>query len=477
MAAVMNWSHYQEKVFEVVRDHTGNVMVEAVAGSGKTVTLIEAANRTPNHSRVLFLAFNKAIAAELRERITRPFCTAQTFHSYGLDLLKLRYGQLKVDFKKKDKLIKNRALDYNEKRAVIAAVSWCQNNLVFEGEEIYNRFDWHDYHVEEVEKLVPEIMTLWDKSKQLMHIDKVVDFDDMISEPVLGAMTSNQFDLVFVDEVQDLNKVQRELVLLAKKKKGRVIAVGDRAQAIYAFRGADNDSLQLMERAFDMERYPLNISYRCDKAIVQEAQQYVPQIEAREDAGAGIVRRQDYDAWDLEDLRAEDMVICRRNAPLVSLALRLLRNGIPFNITTPMEQVLKRYIRKVMDKDESMPIGVFWDKVKGDITRQVKRAEARGDRRLVASLADKEDCVGFLVRGALVAGDVLRNLERIFDKENGTRLSSIHKAKGLEAERVFFLFRSQIPGVWVRTEEEKAQENNLVYVGITRAEKELIYVE
>jgi len=70
---------------------------------------------------------------------------------------------------------------------------------------------------------------------------------------------------------------------------GRVIAVGDRFQSIYGFRGAGTDSMDIFQRRFQMRALPLSVSYRCPVAVVEHAKQWVPQIEAREDAPWGFV--------------------------------------------------------------------------------------------------------------------------------------------------------------------------------------------
>ena len=76
------WSEKQEAVFEFVANGTGSAIVEAVAGAGKTTTIVEACNRIPSNQSVLFTAYNKAIADELKTRVP-AHVEARTFHSLG----------------------------------------------------------------------------------------------------------------------------------------------------------------------------------------------------------------------------------------------------------------------------------------------------------------------------------------------------------------------------------------------------------
>ena len=78
METAKNWSKYQKAIFKFIENlDAGNAVVEAVAGSGKSTTIVEGMNRIPKDKSSIFLAFNKAIAEELKARGVN----ARTFHS------------------------------------------------------------------------------------------------------------------------------------------------------------------------------------------------------------------------------------------------------------------------------------------------------------------------------------------------------------------------------------------------------------
>ena len=96
-------------------------------------------------------------------------------------------------------------------------------------------------------------------------------------------------------------------------------------------------------------------------------------------------------------------------------------------------------------------------------------------------MQDRHDCLLAFAEGAATVDDVTRRIEAVFtDDRNGKgiKLSSIHKAKGLEAKRVFLLepHGATVPHPMAKTSWQREQEMNLRYVAITRAIEELVYV-
>jgi len=81
------WSEYQKAVFTHIRESRKSRIVEAVAGSGKTTTIVEGMKYLPQGSSALFLAFNRAIADELGQRVPAGV-QASTFHALGVYILR-----------------------------------------------------------------------------------------------------------------------------------------------------------------------------------------------------------------------------------------------------------------------------------------------------------------------------------------------------------------------------------------------------
>src|SRR5262249_35953012 len=108
--------------------------------------------------------------------------------------------------------------------------------------------------------------------------------------PLVSQMFIYQQDWVLVDEAQDTNASRRAFVAKLLKPTGRSIWVGDPAQAIYGFTGADSKSLDTIRERFNAQLLNLTVTYRCPKQIVKKAQQWVKHIEAHESAPEGTIK-------------------------------------------------------------------------------------------------------------------------------------------------------------------------------------------
>ncbi len=160
---------------------------------------------------------------------------------------------------------------------------------------------------------------------------EVMDFDDQLYLPLIGNARMWQNDVVLVDEAQDTNVARRLLARKMLRPGGRLVAVGDPHQAIYGFTGADNDALDLIVKDFGCTRMPLNVSYRCARAVVRHAQDVVSHIHASPDAPEGTVGAMDHVAFErlpAAMLTAGVAVLCRNVAPLVDAAFKMIRRGI-----------------------------------------------------------------------------------------------------------------------------------------------------
>ena len=171
------------------------------------------------------------------------------------------------------------------------------------------------------------------------QLTEICDFDDMIWPPALLQLPFPACDVLYIDEAQDLNPAQHALVALAGKE-GRTVILGDRYQAIYAFRGADSASIENLQEQLGkrtgrgMESTggvlirPLTITWRCPKSHVSLAQRDVADIEAHPAAIDGEVSHSF-----LEEARGQfqpgDMVLCPTNVPLIASALKLIASRRP----------------------------------------------------------------------------------------------------------------------------------------------------
>lgn len=101
--------------------------------------------------------------------------------------------------------------------------------------------------------------------------------------------------------------------------------------------------------------------------------------------------------------------------------------------------------------------------------------EGRGETRAAAA-RDRMRCLVAAARGCASVGELLAKLARLFDTATGTMFSSVHKAKGLEADKVFILKPEWMPHPKAKQGWELEQEWNLWYVAVTRARRELWWV-
>lgn len=483
MNTVKNWSKYQKAIFKFIEDESaGNAIVEAVAGSGKSTTIVEGMNRIPKNKTSIFLAFNKSIADELKARGVN----ARTFHSLTYSAVTKARNTRNIEANKlraivEGKLSGNEAFIYGSfiTRMVGLGRQAGIGCLVPDTEQTWlDIIIHHDIELENDEAELGRAIELCGELLSWSNADKRVDFDDLLYLAVKDGLTLAKFDYVFVDEAQDTNAIQRALLRKIIHKDSRIIAVGDPAQAIYGFRGADSESLNMIAEEFDCKKLPLTVSYRCPTSVVKYAQKWVSHIEASDSAPAGEVKQLGT-KWEVTDFEESDLVVCRTSKPLIALAYKFLRARIPAKIMgKEIGQGLKSLITKLNAKgiDNLVTKLDIWQ------NRETEKAIAKKQDGKVESIEDKSSAILCLIEGMKETERTIPALLAIIDNlfsdtVGAITLATIHKAKGLEAPRVFWLNSSKCPAKWVKTDWQLQQENNLCYVAVTRAKKALFMIE
>lgn len=459
-----------------------NLLVQACAGSGKTTTMVWLAGMIPAHMRVLALSFNKSIADELGRRMP-AHVTSCTMHSIGFRLIRRAVRNVRLDDKKLQNIIDTHPgivmLQNGIKAATIAdllaVVPLAQDTMVDANnasllaalaESAGRTLERPDLSL----PLVSSIIAASDKMKQY------ITFSEMIRHPVVHDYGSEFFDVVFVDEVQDLNSAQHALLHKLVRPGGKLIAVGDRFQSIYGFRGADPRSMERLKADWNMEELPLDVSYRCAAGIVAEAQKIVGDdtILPREGAPAGSVETGTLDML-RNDAQEGDMVLCRINAPLVPLALGLIKAGKKAIIRgRDIGSMLSGLVRrsKATSVIELLTYVADW---KADKVR--KLVAAKKSEASIQEVEDQADTLQAIAEECQEVAEVLAVLADLFrDDRIGVTLSTVHKAKGLEAETVWIAGPELLPAPWAKSQAEIEQERNISYVAVTRAMSRLIRV-
>ena len=475
-------SHYQEAVFEHVKHSTEHAVVEAVAGSGKTTTVVQALQFTKPSDDVAFIAVNKHIADELKKRAPSHVHTS-TLHSLGYSNMRQAFGKVRVDDRKVDNILDD-FLPYdpndpqeslNKRSAMKRLVSLGKAVLIDENDPIAVQAMADRYGLElngetdSVIDLLPKVMR---RSREQTN---VVDFDDMIYLPIALNLSLKKFDRLFVDETQDLNKSQLEFVLGSIREKGQIVAVGDRNQSIYSFRGADSEAIPNIISALNAKTLPLSITYRCPVSHVRLAQQLVSHLEARDNAPEGIVG--EVKESQLAEARDGDMILCRVNAPLVPIAFSLIRQGVKATVRgRDIGSNLASLARKLA-KDTTL-MSQFYSNLSDYESRELGRLEGRKASEMqVQSVLDKCETLSYVASECVLPDEIARRVESIFsDDVAGVVLSSVHRAKGLESDRVYILRPELMPHPLAKSAWEREQELNCQYVSWTRSRSELYFV-
>jgi len=471
------WSPFQSAIFEAIETTRANIIVEAVAGSGKTTTIIEAAGRakaTDFAADIIMLAFNKAIATELQSRVPAGVM-AKTFHSLGLATF--RGQRPRINGGKIRGILKNlmKDDDYREYSGdIVRMISLIKANALLAPEPE----DWlaamSDFGI-----FCPGGMersfVAWaaQAHKTSLQDTREIDFDDMLYLPVLNDHRFPKFDIVFVDEAQDLSPIQHEIVKRILAPGARVIAVGDTQQAIYSFRGADSDSMNKFRAAFSPTELPLSISYRCPHRVVDEAQRYVEHIQPFQNAKDGIVQRLDEFPYPFEDMGPQDLIICRNNAPLFRIGLQFLSRQLPVTVMGNFGDRLVSFIKSFKTKD----IAIFKQRIDQWFEIEHARLMEAEQYSKAGQEEDKYECVTVLLEHSKSVDEMLELLNRLCLQGDGAIVSSVHRAKGREALRVYIYNPSLIPSRYAKSKAQIHQELNLLYVAITRSKSELYFVE
>jgi DNA helicase II / ATP-dependent DNA helicase PcrA len=253
-----------------------------------------------------FAAFNRSIANELKARVPAG-CEAMTNHGLGLRAVRAAFRLTGAnggvnEYRVRDVI--GEVLGYDPRevyrlfpavvRAVETLVGLCKMNLL-DGtpEELDHLVSFYEVDLNggrpQVYDLVPKVL---ERCKDVQK-DGCVDYDDMIWLPVVLGLPVRKYDVLLVDEAQDLNRCQQALAKMAGR---RLILCGDPRQAIYGFAGADAESMPRMRQELGVTprgcvRLPLTVTRRCGRAIVEEARKIVPDFEAHEGNPEGRVLR------------------------------------------------------------------------------------------------------------------------------------------------------------------------------------------
>ncbi len=428
------------------------------------------------------LAFNKSIAEELKARGVN----ARTFHSLCYTPVTRAKGTSTVEVNKlrmlcDANLVPNDKFIYGAfiQRVVGLARQSGVGCLIPDVEAIW--YDIIEHHDLELENEKADYTRAVELARQLLvwsNESKMVDFDDLLYFAVKDGISLPKYDFVFVDEGQDTNAIQRAILKKMLNPKSRLIVVGDPAQAIYGFRGADSESLNLIAKEFGASKLPLTVSYRCATNVVKYAQQWVSHIEAAPNAPAGEVVNLGA-TWEPEVFGKTDLVVCRTTKPLITLAYKMLRKHLPVTI---MGREIGQGLISLVKKMNANDLDEMTLKVEAWAQREVDKAMVKNLDSKVEAIQDKADAIiclaDSLPEDRRTIAELISVIDNLFaNKAGSVRLATIHKSKGMEADKVYWLNSSKCPAKWARKDWQRSQEINLCYVAATRAKTSLVLIE
>jgi len=476
------WSPYQNGIFDFVVRGQGNAVVIAVAGSGKSTTGVQCIRLVERTCSTIFLAFNKSIAEELKTKGVN----GRTFHSLTYTPVLRSRGANSITANKLFKLVQA-----NFTGEEVAMYSSFIMKLVGMARQVgigclipnvdkywISLIETHDLELDSDEA---DLQTAIDMAKALLDLSNnsdMIDFDDLLYLSVKDGISLPKFDFIMVDEAQDTNAIQRAILRKIMKENSRIIGVGDPAQSIYGFRGADSNAMNLFAREFNCCQLPLTVSYRCPTKVIDEAHKFVKDIEAAPGASEGLVEC--LKEWTPQIFKPNDLICCRTTKPLIALGYKLIKARIPAYI---MGKEIGAGLTNLIDKMKAKGIDNLQLKLHAWLERESEKAIASENLNKIEAMTDKVDAIESIIEGLAESQErtipkLISIINQLFSPSvESVVLATIHKAKGLEADTVYWLNASQCPSKWAKQDWQRQQERNLCYVVITRAKKSLYMIE
>lgn len=467
---------------QAIIDHgDANLMVVALAGTGKTKTIEMKLNVLPREP-VLYLAFNKRIVDDamgrqkqaIKDKTEPPFPNTvimKTLNSVGNQVLRTLVGKTTVDKTKSSDALKaildrlkgeDRAsardayFDILDAVGKAKALGYIPDGYFKQAKRLITREQFHASLHKKTSDLEREIIDSILVQSIKDTFKGRIDFDDQVYMPALFGGSFPRFPYVVVDEVQDLNPVNHEM--LYKLAKDWFGAVGDPWQSIYGFRGAVSGGIQRLEKNFSMQRKTLSISFRCPRAIVEHVRWRVPEFKWIRDGGSVAVLPSLSPSL-IPDTAA---ILCRNNAPLLQIAYNLL--AAKRSVSLEGSGIGPRLIR-IMRKLGNGNLSQADLLIAIEAWKQDKLIETNAPK----TICDMAECMKVFASWGKTLDQAIAYADLLLKQRGAIKLSTGHKAKGLEWDTVYHL------DPWLIGEGE--QELNLRYVISTRAKERLYEID
>lgn len=480
---------YGQAIIKEFKNNKGHIQIAALAGTGKTTILLQLCHELneAQQRNTLVVAFSKNIQTTMMEKLPSHI-NCKTIHSLGMKILSEHNIKTEVKNDKyknilRDKLTSEK-MDFNIEEnneylsILYQTLKMCQLTLIEPDNDKFVE-ELGKYDIKEYPDSAERIKWALDYGSSKEGLLKYgMSFEDMLWLPIKYNLNpSAKYKNIMVDECQDLSNALIELIFKYLENSGRIVAVGDKYQAIFGFAFANPESYDNLRKTLNARELPLSICYRCPQQHIVLAQKIVPEIEGKPNNPSGFVKYFEYDEA-LEELKEFDFVICRRNAPLITLAFNLIKinKNVTISgrseITTQIHSSVKAILgKKKFDKFPEI-LRQWHD---NELSKLLKKTDPELQ---IANLQDKVDCMTIIYDKAI--DNKVKNLtgfkkfcDNLFpDKNRAVKLMSVHKCKGLENDRVFILDYKHIK-LPLKQPWQQSQESNLKYVAYTRSKNYL----
>ena len=385
---------------EAVTYCDGPQLVIAGAGSGKTrvltykiAYLLEQYNMAPWN--ILALTFTNKAAREMKERIGRLVGQERamrlqmgTFHSVFARILRAEAEHIGFnsnftiyDQSDSRSLVKNiiKEMQLDDKTykpaSVADRISMAKNHLL-----LPQQYELSSWAADDAQKKRPQVANIYKRYVERCRQANAMDFDDLLVQTWLlfrqhediRQKYVDRFQYVLVDEYQDTNFAQQEIVLQLTLEHGRVCVVGDDAQSIYSFRGANIDNILDFQKKYQNTRlFKLEQNYRSTQLIVQAANSLIRKNErqirkdvfSENEQGERLTLKPAYSdkeeamivCNDIKRIRRQESgqysdfaILYRTNAQSRSFEEQMRKEGIPYRIYGGLSFYQRKEIKDVI---------------------------------------------------------------------------------------------------------------------------------
>ena len=494
---MIQWDSLQQAVIDEVQNGSGNLVILARAGAGKTGVLVECARKLERRGSILMCAFNTDIQKELQQRAPE-WATVRTLHSIGFETVRQLNRDITVDKWK----------TWNDARAVcrsaqrqggkerhgmmylaeiVKLVGLCKNTLPESEDDVMKLAKSQRILQSEAERDLgyPALVRLSIAALQMAAKNYAkISYDDMLYLPAKLGLAPRTYDYIFVDETQDLNAAQIDLLLKMRNPLARIIAVGDPRQAIYRWRGADSEALQKFQVGLKAKTLPLSITYRCSRRVVEHVKTAmrgrVNDLVARSTAPEGAVHEATTEDFaSVYGPKPGDFVLARSNKELLEAYKILIKRRRPAVIAG---KDLGKGLITMIEGTHAQTVDELYRSLARNFEEAEKTADDPESREALLELADQIEAIKVLASEHTRVFTLIQDLQEIFEEDesavldntNQIVITTIHKAKGRERNEVWLMldgFHRKKSG-----ELDTDEEFNVYYVGATRARNTLYLV-